>query len=181
MKGLIIYKSIYGATARYAEMLSRELDLPVINAAAVTTDIIAKQDFLVIGGSIYMGKFTLKGFLKKHSRILQTKKVFVFFVSATSPDKEAHNEAIAADNIPPLMFKQTESHFLQGKLIQKELSWKDLLLLRIGAMLQKDPIEKANMLTEFNKIRLENIDDLVYSVNKFKEGVLLKPEIAFMF
>ncbi|HTE23950.1 flavodoxin domain-containing protein [Flavitalea sp.] len=180
MKGLIIYKSIYGATACYAEMLSRELDLPVIKATDVNTDMIAIQDFLVIGGSIYMGKFTLKGFLKKHSRILQTKKVFVFFVSATSSDKEAHNKAIAADNIPPLMFEQTESHFLQGKLIHKELSWKDLTLLRIGAILQKNPIEKANMLTEFNKISFENVEELVHSIDKFKNSKLLKPELAYM-
>ncbi|HTF27889.1 MAG TPA: flavodoxin domain-containing protein, partial [Flavitalea sp.] len=91
MKGIIIYKSKYGATRQYAEMLSHRLDLGLIDADQVTAEMITKYDYLLIGGSIYIGKFILKEFLKKHSGILQTKKMFVFFVSAASPDEEVHN------------------------------------------------------------------------------------------
>ena len=166
MKGIIIYKSKYGATRQYAEMLSHRLDLGLIDADQVTAEMITKYDYLLIGGSIYIGKFILKEFLKKHSRILQTKKMFVFFVSAASPDEEVHNNTIALENIPPLMFRNTKRYFFQGKLKRNELSWKDSVLLRMGAMFQKNPKEREKMMTDFNAINESNITALVESVGQ---------------
>ena len=170
MKGIIIYKSKYGATREYAEMLSQKLDLGLIDADQATTETIAKYDYLLIGGSIYIGKFLLKEFLKKHSRILQTKKVFVFFVSAASHDEEVHNNTIALENIPPLMFRNTGRYFFRGKLKRNELSWKDSVLLRMGAMFQKDLREREKMMTDFNAINESNITALVESVKQLTKN-----------
>ena len=60
MKGAIIFKSHYGATRKYAEMLSGEFNIPVIPAAAVNSDIISQYDYLLIGTHVYIGKLLAK-------------------------------------------------------------------------------------------------------------------------
>jgi hypothetical protein len=90
----------------------------------------------------------------------------IFFVSAASPVENVHNEDVALENIPPLIFQNTKRYFFTGKLIQKELSWKDSVFLRMGAMLQKDPKAREKMLTDFNAIGDDNITALVESVKQ---------------
>ena len=58
----------------------------------------------------------------------------------------------------------------------KNLSWWDRFLLKMGARLTKDPVEKKKMLTDFNEVKKENIEPLIESVRKFEE--INEPEIA---
>ncbi|RYY24825.1 MAG: hypothetical protein EOO04_12605 [Chitinophagaceae bacterium] len=170
MNGAIIYESRYGATLRYAEMLSAALDLPIIRAGQVNPAIISRFDYFLIGSSIYIGKLLLKKFLAKYADNLKSKKIFLFIVSADmESDANSHNKIIA-ENVPSCLIPSTDFFFLKGKMIYHELSWKDKLMLRMGAMMQKSPDKKRSMLTDFNEVKKMNLDELLSRISQLPEG-----------
>ena len=52
-------------------------------------------------------------------------------------------------------------------MIMQKLSWKDRVMLKIGARLTKDPAAKKTMLTNYNNVRKENIAALLNAVRRF--------------
>lgn len=53
MKGVIIYKSKYGATQQYALWLSTALELPAWQPEEKTINELLNSDFFIIGSPIY--------------------------------------------------------------------------------------------------------------------------------
>ena len=71
MKGIIIYKSKYGATSQYAHWLSEELKLPAREPEEITSNELADCDFIIVGSAVYVGNLLIRKWLKKHLDILQ--------------------------------------------------------------------------------------------------------------
>jgi menaquinone-dependent protoporphyrinogen IX oxidase len=76
MKGLIVFKGKYGATAQYAEWLGVALDIPVMEAEEVTAEIINDHDYVVVGSSVYVGKLRLRSWLAQFTPSLASRKTF---------------------------------------------------------------------------------------------------------
>ena len=57
--------------------------------------------------------------------------------------------------------------YLHGKMIMKDLSWKDRFLLKMGAWLAKDPLESKRMLTDYNSVKKENIGEIITAAKKY--------------
>ena len=66
MKGLIIYKGKYGATKQYVTWLADELHLPAIALEDVDEEHLRFFDFIILAGSIYIGKWTLRDWVNDH-------------------------------------------------------------------------------------------------------------------
>ena len=181
MKAAIIYKGKYGATRQYAEWLAEELQLPVFTSDNIDSQKIAAYDFFVIGSSVYVGKWLLRDWLKKHISIFKNKKLFLFVVCATSAYEKPKQEGIIINNFPINFLKEANIFFLPGRVIIKKLSWKYRWILRIGASLEKDPAKKKAMLTDFDNVKKQNIADLVKAVRIFMYGetVSLQTEMTF--
>ena len=166
MKGAIIYQSRYGATRKYAEMLAEALSLPVIREEEVNAGVLKLYDFFLIGSSVYVGKILLRKFLKIYESELKSKQLLFFIVSAdTDPDLESHRKLIV-ENVPESFLTASEFFFLRGKVIYKELSWKDKLMLRMGAMAQKSAERKRLMMTDFDEVKKENLKGLINRVKQ---------------
>jgi len=147
-------------------MLAEELNLPVIREEDVNAGVLKLYDFFLIGSSVYVGKLMLRKFLKIYERELTSKQLFLFIVSAdTDPDVEGHRKVIV-ENVPESYLSGTEFFFLRGKVIYKELSWKDKLMLRIGAMAQKSAERKRQMMTDFDEVKKENLRGLINRVKQ---------------
>jgi menaquinone-dependent protoporphyrinogen IX oxidase len=166
MKGVIIYKGKYGATQQYAEWLSKELRLPLLSPENLTASNLRLDDFIIIGSSVYMGRLLLKKWLKKNADILQNKKVFFFIVCGTPPTQNEKLEVVAKNNIPAIL-KHSAIYFFQGKMKSSKLSWMDRFALKMGAMLEKNPVTKKEMLQDFDAVKKENINALVNAVKVF--------------
>ncbi len=54
-------------------------------------------------------------------------------------------------------------------MIMRNLSRWDRFMLKMGAKLTKDPVEKETMLTDFDNVKKENILPLVEAVRQFTE------------
>jgi menaquinone-dependent protoporphyrinogen IX oxidase len=166
MKGVIVYKGKYGATRQYAHWLSEALHLPAYEAGDKAIGDVKQYDFIVAGGSVYVGKWLLKEWIARYQPIIQRKKIFAFIVCATPQSAKEKLHKIAADNIPTLL-PGSQVHFLPGKVIHKELSWLDRFALKMGAAFAK-PEDKKNMRAEFNHVKREHLQQLIAEVKNLQ-------------
>lgn len=164
MKGILIYKGKYGATRQYAEWIGSHLNIPVTPPGKLKNADLEASDYVIVGGSVYVGKWQLRNWVRQHSDLLQNKKLFIFIVCATPPDQLDKLQVIARNNIPPALLDTCHLFYLHGKMTVKKLSWSDRFFLKMGAKLEKDPVKKKEMLTDFNGVKRENIFPLVHEV-----------------
>lgn len=177
MKGLVIYKGRYGATKQYAMWIGQELRLPVASADRFPVDELLKYDYFILGSSVYIGKLEIKDWLKKNFDSLQNKKLFFFQVSASPPDQIEKRESYNKASLPPFILKKIQFYYLPGRMIMRNLSSWDRFMLKMGARLTKDPLEKKTMLTDFDHVKKENILPVIDAISRFKE--VNEPEIEF--
>lgn len=89
MKGIIVYKSKYGATKKYAEWLSKETGFDVYNVKKIKTQDLEPYNVIIFGGGVYATGIAGLNFLKKNMTHLNHKKVIVFCDGASPYDKKA--------------------------------------------------------------------------------------------
>ena len=90
-KGIILYRSKYGATKKYAEWLMELTDdcaeLPNISLSEVK-----EYETILLCGGVYASGVAGISFLKKNLEALKDKKIVVFCVGASPYDAKALNE-----------------------------------------------------------------------------------------
>jgi menaquinone-dependent protoporphyrinogen IX oxidase len=173
MSGIIVYKGKYGATSQYAHWLADDLDLPLSEATFENQQILDYCQYVILGTSVYVGKLQLAKWIRQHREMLAKKKIFLFIVCATPATEADKLNAILKKNIPPDLLRNTQAFFLRGRMKKKDLSAFDRFVLKMGASLVKDPIERRNMLTDFDEVRKENLTDLIRAIQKHIGGTHL--------
>ena len=168
MKGLIIYNGKYGATQQYSMWLGEQLQLPIMKEDEVNEDRLRSFDFVVAAGSVYIGKWMMRDWIKHNEVILKGKKLFSLIVCATPASMGIKQQEIAKINIPDSLYKESEIYFLPGRLVISKLSWKDRLLLKMGARLEKNPETKARMLQDVDNVKKENLIDVIRRIKAFQ-------------
>ena len=168
MKGLISYNGQYGATQQYATWLGDQLQLPIMKEDEINENELRLTDFVVVAGSVYIGKWRMRDWVKQNSEILQGKKIFFLIVCATPASMGIKQGEIAKINIPDSLYKESEIFFLPGRLVISKLSWRDKFLLKMGARLEKNPETKARMLRDVDNVSKENLTDAVRRIKAFQ-------------
>ena len=168
MKGAVIYKGKYGATCQYAQWLGEDLQISVLDSDTVTRELISQYDYIIAGGSVYVGKLLNKNWLLRYADLLKGKKLFLFIVCATPHSDMEKLKTIIRTNIPEALMDLFDIYFLRGRLIKSQLSWKDRLVLKMGASFEKDPEKKKAMLQDFDAVKKENISSLLQAVNTYR-------------
>ena len=169
MKGIIVYKGKYGATRQYAQWLGVALRLPVADAGNTSREKLADFDFVIMGTSVYIGKLQLAKWLRNNFQVLQNKKLFLFVVCSTPATEKEKLDAYLNLGLPGEIRNLCDIHVLPGKVIKSKLSWLDRFMLKLGARLTKDPIQKNVMLTDYNHVKKENITGLTNAVQIFMD------------
>ena len=170
MKGIIVYKGKYGATRQYAEWVGQEFKLPVLSLHNLQVEGFLKADFVVIGSSVYMDKMLVSDWLKKNVKNLQNKIIFLFVVCGTPHSEREKQQKILEDNVPASLLNSSKTFFLPGRLIRKELSWSDRLLVKIGARFEKDPVKKKAMLEDIDAVKKENLAEIFTAIQSLTLG-----------
>lgn len=178
MKGLVIYKGKYGATKQYAMWIGQGLELPVASADRFPVDELPNYDYFILGSSVYIGQLEIKNWLKKHFDILQNKKLFFFQVAASPVEQIEKRKSYNKASLPEQILKKISFYYLPGRMIKRNLSAWDRLILKMGARLTKDPVEKKNMLTDFDHVKKENTLPLIESVRASTEMNMPAMEMA---
>ena len=84
-KTLIVYKSKYGTTRKYAEWLAEELGADLREVRQVRQEDLDGADTLIFGGGLYAGGILVAPFLKKHYDKLRGKRVALFTCGLGDP------------------------------------------------------------------------------------------------
>lgn len=127
MKNMIIlYQSKYGATKKYAEWLSNQLDCESLETKSAKINEIEKYDVIILGGGIYASGIAGLSFIRKNHTKLKGKKVAVFAVGASPYDEEAM-DALKAHN-----FKEDIANipcfYCRGAWNENAMTFKDKML-----------------------------------------------------
>lgn len=168
MKGTIIYRGKYGATEQYAQWLSVALKLPMSTSEAVTPGLLANNDYIVLGSSVYAGKLVISSWLKANQVQLAGKKIFLFIVCGTTADNVYLQQVVVANNIELEIRNNCEFFFVPGRVIVSGLNWKDRFVLKMGAMMQKDPEKKAAMLRGFDRMDKKHLNGLIKRIGNYR-------------
>ena len=176
MKGLVIYKGKYGATKQYATWIAQELQLPVASADRFPIDELPNYDYFILGSSVYIGKLEIKDWLKKNFNVLQNKKIFFFQVAGSPVEQIEKRQSYNKASLPPSILKKTQFYYLPGRMIMRNLSGWDRFMLKMGAKLTKDPVEKKAMLTDFDHVKKEKVIPIMEGVRTFIE--MCEPEMV---
>ena len=176
MKGLVIYKGKYGATKQYAMWIGQELQLPVASADRFPVDELLNYDYFILGSSVYIGKLEIKDWLKKNFYVLQNKMIFFFQVAASPVEQIEKRQSYNKASLPPSILKNIQFYYLPGRMIMRNLSVWDRFMLKMGAKLVKDPMEKKAMLTDFDHVKKEKVIPIMEGVRTFLE--MFEPEMV---
>lgn len=160
MKGIIIYKSMYGATKKYADWLNEETGYPVREQNKIKNDEIKAADMVIIGCPVLANKPQLAKWISKKWRLLIDKKIILYTTSgapATDP-KLQENFTLS---FPEEMRKKIKYFPQGGKMVFSELSGIHKFMMNLGKKMIKDPEVREAMGKDVNNINREGLKSLL--------------------
>lgn len=93
MKGIILYKSKYGATKKYAQWLQEATGFDCMELKNADIRQVEAYDTIILGGGVYASGIAGLSFFRKNKERLQGKKLLIFFVGASPYDEKAMEQA----------------------------------------------------------------------------------------
>lgn len=123
---VVIYKSKYGATKKYAKWLSELLICDSFEIKDINIEKIMKYDTIILGGGLYACNIAGISFLKKHYKELKGKNLIVFGVGASPYSDEVLKK------LREVNFKEeldgVPCFYCRGEWDETKMSWLDSTL-----------------------------------------------------
>ena len=113
---VVIYKSKYGSTERYAQWIAQELGAPIFEAAQIKPAQLASYDVVVYGGGLYAGGINGVGLVTKNP----CKSLVVFTVGLADPGITDYSEVLKR-NLPGDALAKTKVFHLRGGIDYQKL------------------------------------------------------------
>lgn len=138
-EGIILYRSKYGATKKYADWLCEQTGYDCTETSKATLSQVREYDCMILCGGIYASGIAGISFLKKYYKQLDGKKIAVFCVGASPYDEKAFAE-IKAHNLKEDL-KDIPVFYGRGIWDEERMTFKDRTLCKIlqRAVAKKEP------------------------------------------
>ena len=172
MKGLIIYKSRYGATGQYAGWLARACGYRATQPESVRPGELEQAELVIVGSSIYLGKLLLSRWIRQHVRLLSRKKVLLFIVCGTTPDESEATEEMLLNNVPREILPSCRVFFLPGRIRHGSLSLKHRWLLKIAAWFETDRVKKGALTQDWDLVDRHRLEPLLGVIGELEPGLM---------
>ncbi len=99
MKGIVVYKSKYGATQTYAKWIAEELNFDIKEHKEMSAEKLAQYDTIIYGGGIYAETIAGVTLITKNMEKLKNKKIAVYTTAITPVDcREYYEEMVYNKN-----------------------------------------------------------------------------------
>lgn len=123
MNTIVIYKSKYGATKRYAEWISEALGCEMCDAKNVKGADLLKYDTIIYGGGLYAEVINGVSLITKNFESLKEKNLIVFTTAITPLSyREYYDKYVIEKNFKPEMLDYIKIFNFMGKMLTEELS-----------------------------------------------------------
>jgi len=170
MEGAIFFSTKYGSTAQYANWIGEATGLPVFNVKDADADL-SKYDFLILGSPIIYYKLSIHKWVKKHLVSIESKPIIFFSVSGAPPGPKLNGWI--ADSLPKNFILKMNHVALRGRQIPEQLTWYDRLMLKIGALTNKDPEARKEEFEGFDFMDKSSIEPVLKLVEQFQLNEVL--------
>jgi len=143
MKGIVIYKSKYGSTRKYAEWISESTGYECVDAGKVNVNDLTAYDTIIFGGGLYASGIAGLSILKKIVGIHTGKKIIAFCCGA-SPYEENYFQEIINYNMKAEL-AEIPLFYCRGACSMDGMTFKDRTLCKIlrKSLAKKDPKDYA--------------------------------------
>ena len=163
MNGAIIFSGRYGSTGQYSRWISEATGLPVFHVADASADPSA-YDFLVLGSSVIFYRATIRKWVKAHLPDLRGRPLILFTVSGAPPGPKL--DGWIASSFPEELLDRMQRVALRGRLRHEDVSWWLRIMLRIGALLNRDPEARKDEMHGFDYMDRSSIEPIVRLVQR---------------
>lgn len=138
-KGIVVYKSKYGATKKYAQWLCEETGFDMCEVSEAKIENLVEYEVIVFGGGIYASGVPVTGFIKKNIKKLVGQKIIVFCDGASPYEENAFKtirEHVMKDDLKDIPF-----FYCRGAWNMEAMSLVDRNLCKMlqKAVAKKDP------------------------------------------
>lgn len=138
-QGIILYRSKYGATKKYADWICEATGFDTIEAVKADIRQMEQYETIVLCGGIYASGIAGISFFRKNYSRLKTKKIAIFCVGASPYDETAFEE-VKAHNLKDDL-KNIPVFYGRGAWDQENMKFADRMLCKMlqKAVAKKDP------------------------------------------
>ena len=166
MKGAIFFTGKFGSTQQYAHWISEQTSFPVFDLNKENPDP-SDYDLLVLGSSIMLMKPTIKKWLTTFWPVIKDKQIVLFTVSGTKPGHPDLQKWVN-NSFSKEILMHINHIPLRGRLNLEELPWYTQFLLKLGALVEKDPDTKQRMKEGFDYVVKSNISPILKWISEKK-------------
>ncbi len=155
MSTIVIYKTKYGATKKYADWIAEELGCEAVDAKKITLDDIIKYDTIIYGGGLYAEVINGVHMLTKNMDKLKDKKIAVYTTGITPTDcRDYYDKMVIEKNFKDGLPENVRVFNYLGKMVVDELS----LVHRTALKTLKKIMQGKENPTEMEKLLVELCD-----------------------
>jgi menaquinone-dependent protoporphyrinogen IX oxidase len=180
-KTVVLYKTRYGSSKKYAEWIAEELHGDLFDIEDVDPERLKDYDCIVFGGSLYATGISGLSTIKENFKSFENKKVIIFSVGA-SPARSEVIEDIKAKNFSPEIVEKIEFFHLRGGFDFKRLRLVDKILMILLKSKLKGKKRRGEELSDDERGMLaaystavdftsrKAIEPILESISKFTHG-----------
>lgn len=127
--GIIIYRSKYGATKKYADWLAEMTGFECMQTPKANADAVTSYNTIILCGGVYASGIAGLSFLKRNIGVLKGRRIAVLCVGASPYDEKALNE-IKAHNMKDEL-RDIPLFYGRGAWNEERMTFKDRTLCRL--------------------------------------------------
>ena len=175
MSTIVIYRSKYGSTKKYAEWIAEELGCNILEFKEAKIENLMKYDTIIYGGGLYAEGINGVYLLTKNFDKIKDKKIVVYSTGITPLKyREYYDKLVIDKNFTTEMMEKIKVFNFMGKMIIDELSLPHktaLKALKVLMQNKENPSEMEKLLIELcdangDFTEKESIKELIDYVNR---------------
>ncbi|OPY00775.1 MAG: flavodoxin [Syntrophorhabdus sp. PtaB.Bin047] len=124
----MLYGSKYGSTKRYAAWITEQTGADLFDLSEFDPSRLEDYPVILLGSPVYFGRIRHIGFIKRHWKVLERKKVAVFYVTGI-PTDDVRQERIVRKGLPDRIRERVAYYPLRGAFDYRRLHCIDKLLM----------------------------------------------------
>ncbi len=135
-KVLVIYKSKYGSTKRYAQWIAEEINGDLIESSKVKGEDLKKYDTIVFGGFLHAVGISGVKIITENFKNIADKRLIVFAVGC-APERDKDIEKVFSANLKAEMRGKIQCFYLRGAFNYESLDFVDKMMNALKIKLKK--------------------------------------------
>lgn len=154
---VVIYKSKYGSTKKYATWIAERLNAEVFEEGEVKEEKLSEYKTIIYGGGLYAGGILGSSILSKNYDQIKDSNIVVFTVGLAATDDKSIFDSIIEKNFPGEMKNNIKFFHLRGGIDYGNLSF-----IHKGMMaMMKKSVEKKENKTEEDELMIKTYGDKI--------------------